>query len=1018
MRILHFSDLHFGDKYRNKILRMFPSFLKKIEEINGVNKIDIVLFTGDLVWSGNKLEDFDEAKRVIIEPILQKLSLTKEMFIFCPGNHDMSSEKEMEAITDYVNKISNNDKLDDFIQDKDQFELSYKNSDNYFSFSSKYYESDNIEKLFHSFQRKFNEHKIGIVSFHTPWRSFIGNHSGQLLIPQKIINDALRAIPNNDLYLSLMHHPISDLKNFNSYEIEDLIYEKFHINFSGHYHKKKQEIVVANDIGMLSISSMASMSGNDDSSIGFSIVDIDIDTYDIIISNFSYIKSDNIFTELPKVYPKLPMNEEKTKQVNLIKRIKDLYEATLYEANLLLINYEDSEEKAFLHFFNEPILKKKSYYEAIKEKGSADKIKIVELIESNNIIYGKDKYGKTSLLRKIQLDVIDNFISKNIIPLYFDLKNLQSTDDFNLTKELKSIFHLTNKNIEKLICENKFKILLDNFNHNNSLHVDLISKLSKKIQNLFITLTAEESEASILSNLILDDIEFEKVFIHPISRKGISNQISKMLNDYDSERQNEIKRKISLIFNQMNIPFNYWYLSLFLWIYKKQKNISISDNVEMLTLYVDKLLEREKIASFNKNIDYELFKKMLGELSYILLTKYNMDNYTLKYADLVNFIENFRNENIRFVTDTKEIIDYLINKGIIKKKPNSKYTFRLNGVMEYFTAIYMNDNRDFVDVVLNDSEYFLEFANEIEIFAGLDRKNLDLLNKLYSKTKQVMNSLNNKYLDNPDIELKDKLMHSKELVNYLLDIEIEKQLPIEVEKQDELLDNVDPVQGFNEDVKIKKALRSNEGFTLDQLAKHVFILSRAFRSLTLIKDIDLMNKTFDLIISSYINLGFEIINEIDLDKDKPKKELEKKILQIISSFIPLVTQLLISDAVLHKNLDRFIKEKIEKLEKDMKNNQYELMILYFMLLDIDINSNSSYINNIEKNINILSLKNISVIKLLHFLMFFSNGKKELESLLKKSIANLQKKLNPSEKKSKLINNIEKELILRKRFEKN
>jgi len=270
MRILHLSDLHYGEKYKTKIERMFPPFLDKIRIINQEKKIDLVVFTGDLVWSGNKIDSFQKVKKKFIAPILKEISIEENNFIICPGNHDMSERKELPAITEYINKFSTNDELDKFVTKRDQqFDLSYEKSNHYYNFVNSYYPNDNIDKLYHTFQRKIKDKKIGIVSFHTPWRSFVGEQSEQLLLPLKIIHDAIYSIPMKDLYISLMHHPVDDLKKFNSYEVEDIIYEKFHIVFSGHYHKKKQTVIFTSDIGILSISSMSSMSGNDKSSIGF-----------------------------------------------------------------------------------------------------------------------------------------------------------------------------------------------------------------------------------------------------------------------------------------------------------------------------------------------------------------------------------------------------------------------------------------------------------------------------------------------------------------------------------------------------------------------------------------------------------------------------------------------------------------------------------------------------------------------------------------------------------------------------
>jgi len=1016
MRILHLSDLHYGKKYINDIERMFLPFIETISKINNENKIDLIVFTGDLVWSGNNSQNFQDILNNFIEPILEKLDLDKNDFIICAGNHDMSGQKELQAITNYIDTFSTNDELDQFVKDNDQqFDLSYEKSKNYYDFITNFYPEDksNIEQLYQTFQRTINKNDIGIVSFHTAWRSFIGEHSGRLLLPKKTIYDALKTIPKKKLYISLMHHPISDLKIFNSFEIEDIIYEKFHINFSGHYHKKKQGIMFTHDIGILSISAMATMSGYDKSSIGFSLVDINIDTLDINLVNYCYNSGDNIFVETSNNNLFLPMNIEKSEQVKILKKIKEMYAAEIIESTSLLINHDDIEEKTFIDYFNDPVLKEKSYYESIETANNLKNISVNQLINENFIIYGKDKFGKTSILKMLQINLLENFKEKKTIPFYYDLKNIKGNVSLTLQTEISRRFSINKKLSLKLIEENKIQFLFDNFNQEKSAHIEVINKFAEEATDFFIILASEEIQKYLSQNIEINNHSLKKLFIHPITRKNIRTQTTKMLQDYNIAEKNEIIQKVLSIFNQMNIPFNYWYLSLFLWIYRKQKNISINDNVEMLILYIDKLLEREQIAKYNKNISYDLFKKLLGELSHTLLTEYKDADYSMTYFELVFFVDDFKNKNIRFVTDEKEIIDYILDKGIIKiNYPSGRYTFRLNGVMEYFTAEYMTTDQKFSDTILNDNEYYLEFANEIEIFAGLDRKNIDLLTKLHNKTELVLKATNDKYNKFPDENLKYHLEHISELAVSIKSINIDNQLPLEIDEQDEILDDLEPIQNFNEDVKLKKPKKSNKEYSLVQLEKHIFILARAFRSLSLITDSNILDKTFNLILTSYINIGFEILAKMTHLKKKSKKEIEKKIIDLLTSFIPLMTQLNLSEALLHKDLKRYFEQEIDKLEHDMEKNQFRLMILYFMILDMDLKENYLLIDKIISNIKLPPLSNVIFIKLLYYLIFKSNKNKSLENYLKNKIIELQMDLDPKQNKSKLINKIEKKMLLK------
>ena len=991
---------------------MVSSLINTMRSINKQTEIDLIIFTGDLVWTGAEA-NFRKANEQFITPIIQQLNLSNDQFILCPGNHDLSEEKEFPAITEYIDKFNNIDELDSFIDEDDgQLKLSYKRSEIFFKFLADLRKMEITSHLYQTYDYNIGNKEIGIVAFNTAWRSIIGNHNGQLLLPKTIICKALEKLPNKDIYLSLMHHPLEDLKPFNKYVVEDIIFERFHINFSGHYHKKKHNLEFTNDIGLLNLSASATMSGNDSSSIGFSVIDLDVDTYDIQIDNYSYIQDDNIFLVSSSPKCSLPMNEEKREQTELLKNIKNAYSDILHEANTLMINYVDEEDDNFLDYFNIPILKEKSYFESIESIKKDKNVDFSKLYESNYIIFGKDKYGKSSLLRKIQLDILSNYQEKQILPIYVDLKIEKNLHNFKLESRVKILLKVTKRKAQSLIEKNKIHFLVDNFNENELFHIAFIKKIATEMEKTIVTVVSEETSES--RNFIgLEN--FTKLFIHPVSHMNIRSHVGRMLVDSNNEIQEEIIRKINTLFTQMNIPFNYWHLSMFLWIYKKEKNININDNVEMLKLYVEKLLERENLAIYYTDIDFDLFLKLLGELAYSFFKNFAEDNYSMSYSEIVSFISTFREHNVRFTSEEKKIIEYLLDKGILKENRISRrYSFRLNGLMEYFLAIYMNDSQTFVDDIINSEDYYLSFGNEIEIYAGLDRKNESFLKKLYDKTFDILNILNKKYQQSPDVELNDRLARAGELAKHIKEINIQEQLPMPFETQDEIMDEIGSVQNFNEDVQLKPVNKNEGEYTPGQLGKYVFILARAFRGLFIIDNRELINSTFDLVLESYINLGFETISELSKfrndSKIKSEEKIESEIIDIISCIVPLFTQLLISEAILHKNLKRLLEMKLDEYEKDSSENQYKLLVIYFMILDISLDDNLIYIERIIENITIPALQNICILKLLYILLFKINGNKSISDKLKKYIVAIQLKINPKSDKSKLMNKIEKEIL--------
>lgn len=117
-----------------------------------------------------------------------------------------------------------------------------------------------------------------------------------------------------------------------------------------------------------------------------------------------------------------------------------------------------------------------------------------------------------------------------------------------------------------------------------------------------------------------------------------------------------------------------------------------------------------------------------------------------------------------------------------------------------------------------------------------------------------------------------------------------------------------------------------------------------------------------------------------------------------------------SDGLGHFNLERMIKNEIQKLETSPDENQYKLFILYFLLLDIDLNSNKEYIQTAMDKITMPVLKYIIYIKLNYYLAFKAGSNKQLQHELSNKIQ--RAKLNIDSKAD--ISDIQKQIQEKKR----
>ena len=92
LRILHLSDVHFGQTIRNgtnwRLRRVLGNaWEKNLGEIREDGKPDLICFTGDIAFSGKETE-YNEAT-LFFDELLTRLGVDKSRLFVVPGNHDV-----------------------------------------------------------------------------------------------------------------------------------------------------------------------------------------------------------------------------------------------------------------------------------------------------------------------------------------------------------------------------------------------------------------------------------------------------------------------------------------------------------------------------------------------------------------------------------------------------------------------------------------------------------------------------------------------------------------------------------------------------------------------------------------------------------------------------------------------------------------------------------------------------------------------------------------------------------------
>lgn len=992
MKILHLTDFHYS-KESSIQLKVVDSIISSI--LNEGCKIDLVFFTGDLVQNGNKIENFKNASNLLFENLSIKLGIKKENFIFCPGNHDIDRNAVHGALKAYVDtNINTNISLNEFYKKKTDsvFLDSIKPSINFYNFLNEYHPANKeniIKDLYSIHYRNINGKRNGIVCLNSAWISAIDKDKtskedkGNLLIPLDLLDDIKKDIGTVDRKIILLHHPLYFLKEFNFYGVESFIHNEFELKFSGHVHKISSIAIHSGSNGIFEHVAKASLSAKEN--LGCSLVEIDEIQENIIrIKELTYITDNDSCHIGNEIVHTIPCGNDK---LEIIAFRKKLFDKILYEkenANNLLLLKENEENEDFLTLYNHPVLKRES--ESGLETKKTEIVGLEEIIkcQDNFLILGKDKCGKTTLLKRIQIECLINYSKNGKIPFFFDAKEYESKLDrtFNIESLIRSYFEVNRAKVQEILSSNDFLLLVDNYTTNSSM-AEYLNNFLKEHPNIKFIICSEYNLSRTVDSFQFGSSIYDKLFFHDLRRKEIIAYTDKRL--ASNQNKQDVQEKIIQFCKQLELPLNYWTVSLLLLIHSKSSESYSKNLFSLLDVCVDEIFGKKQLLLTNSRISFDQLKKICAELAKELFINHKKTIYSALYEDILNQISKTISENNRISANSRDVFDYLVYCGILKRKNGDDYyVFRLNGFFEYFLALQMTKDNKFKNDILDDDVKYLAFKNQLEIYSGFKRDDLEFLQKIFVKSNNKLSLIFKKYNIDKDQELLEKVNEPTLIEDFCRDLSIKKALSSN--EKAELEDLTDELF-INADVHEIKEMNPDD-INSELVERYLSILARIFRNSDEISgNKDEISKIFNFLINSYCDLGFFIIDEFSLiTKQEATKDdcidftnfPELELLRFISNFTTLISQSCLFDGLGHFNLERMIKDEIEKLETTSNENQYKLFMLYFLLLDIDLNSNKEYIQIAMDKLKIPVIKYAIFLKLNYYLAFKGENNKALK----------------------------------------
>lgn len=371
--ILHISDFHYNPKKR-------PAAEERVEKLKEAlqrRKIDLIVFTGDLVNQG--ADAYDEAAMVILYPLAEYLGLQNDHVIIVPGNHDLNRTNELPMVQDSLKEKSSVIEVETFCDNEEQLDASLRRFKKFTRFTQSFYKgfeaSVSVGKLCSTFMLNIGGKEFGVVGLNSAWRCMESKQDkGNLIFPLSVVENALSKFNDNTFLMCAMHHDFSYFKEDIYIALERIIYNKCHFAFSGHNHRPSTSAHINSSIGLIcSISPAVSNRSDDWSRFGFCVWDINDETYEADEQIFMWNVDLNSFNLWAKSCLVIPMAEAKKEQ----NKFRELLHLRLQDAKEradkeFVTGSQSAKGLTFQQLFKKPIIKDKSLEEliALKHKGT------------------------------------------------------------------------------------------------------------------------------------------------------------------------------------------------------------------------------------------------------------------------------------------------------------------------------------------------------------------------------------------------------------------------------------------------------------------------------------------------------------------------------------------------------------------------------------------------------------------------------------------------------------------------
>lgn len=757
IEILHLSDLHWHPKNPTDPQIVIDALIRDLEGQISRGEIapDLLIFSGDLVLSGETQGDFEPAYARLITPALSAVGLTPDQLLITPGNHDVARAivrdtpfieqgmkgalKSVDSVNAFVDKLNGGD-----------FNslLGIQRMENYYSFvKSKIAFDSSSTEIMKTKTFDIRGMSVGAACFDTAWRA-TGEADdvdrGNLLLGERNVDNAIAALANADISIAVLHHPLDWLADFDEIAVSSRISANFDIMLCGHTHRPVPQTRTTAQ-GTAILSQTGSVYAGRRWFNGFQTVRLSLDdaSCEFIVRSYydtprrEFDAATNVMANGRVTFPFEP--QKKSSDNALVEAfLRDaragIRQSASEHLNMLgidLISSSDVKEA----FVVPPLTSKSVVDEEAEDDDSElveaqrDDITIEELLRSSEsyLIIGGRESGKTSILHYMAVLCAEGVSDVPRIPVVMNASTIRA-GDYELKRAITSYFGLTPKksDLDILLKAGQFLFLVDNYVEDHK-SADVISKHIKDHSVSRWILITKPRDGSVTGDIKAPETDPKMITVRlgSLPRRSIRT-LSKRWSEAIGSGEEEVFEAVMKQLKKDGLPRTGYMVTLILWAMKQEKELDRVNEAMLLSNVIDHLLGK---ADFTQSVRGRLDPRAKElTLEYFAVHLAGEGSYISVDAAVAYLAELFRNRRLPFVA--VDVLNEAVKCGILDRTDNT-ITFKYSSFQEYFFALRMKSDGNLFKEVIYNQTYLLR-SREIEMLSGLRRENTDIIETVHS----------------------------------------------------------------------------------------------------------------------------------------------------------------------------------------------------------------------------------------------------------------------------------------------